>query len=115
MREFFWLPIRLLMNLPFIPLWVLQLPFELFWNFLPNAYVVLWIGIFGLANLAVAAVVVPTYVLFVLAVLVFLIVGGVFFPFLALVFIIALFIWGFYELGVYIDDLLNEKDYDLGV
>ena len=44
-----------------------------------------------------------------------LIIGGILFPVFAIITIAALFIWSFYELGVYIDELLNEKENDLGV
>ena len=78
-------------------------------------YVIWWLFILGFVNFTVLSIVVPTYSLFVIAVIIMLIIGGILFPVFAIITIAALFIWSFYELGVYIDELLNEKENDLGV
>ena len=106
-REVFWLPIRLLMNLPFLPIWVFQLPLQLFWNFWPNAYVLLWTGIFSFFAFLAALIIVPSYALFVAASLAFVGLGGITFPVIALLIILILFAWAFWELGVYIDEAIN--------
>ena len=57
-----------------------------------------------------AMIIIPSYGLFVFAVLSFFVLGGITFPGFIIMFLVGLFLWAFWELGVYLDELINNTE-----